>query len=975
MKTKLKRILLTLCVVLLGVPAFAQSTNTLKAVLLDSASGEPVSFATVSLTVKGASKPAKYTLSSEQGVVKIDGVKNGTYTIKAELLGYVAYEKEVKVAGPLDLGELGMDPDKEVLDAAQVSAVGNPIVIKKDTVEYNATSFKTTENDALEDLLKKLPGVEVSEDGSITYNGESIKKITIEGRTFFLDDPQLASKNIPAKLVNKLKVIKKKSEQAEFTGIDDGEEETVIDLSVKKGMMNGTFGNVMAGAGNDIPSSSVAASDLRYQGAAFVGKFTEKTQIGFIFNGNNTNNRGFNDLSGSMMGSMRGGGGPMGRGQGGWGGSNGITTSYMGGANASSLFFKDKMELTGNYLYNYTDKEVEEATDKVTYLDDHNLLSSSSGSSSTISGGHRFGMRLEHKFSENTSILFEPQINFGTGNFGSNSKTSTDYDYLNGSPIVKANSSESINTGDNRNLSTSGFFLLRQRLGIPGRTLTAMSRYSYSNNELSGANFSNTEYFDEGISQKIDQVYDSNSQNTSVFARMTYTEPLGNSFYVEANYSFNWNKNSSDKETRDRVTNQVDYTYSNSIINSSNSQEFGVNALYQNSKMRAQVGFAAIPTNTYNSTTSWNAVTGKYAPQEYESHVWNFSPRVMLWGDLNENTNVRAFYFGRSAQPSVNKLMPVPDNTNPINLSFGNPSLQPYFSHSINTEYRFSNRKTFFSYTVRADGGFVQNPIVSATWYGTGGKAFNMPFNGPTSMNANINFFLNAPIAKSNFSISSMGRLGVSKSASYVGTDIDMSTYDKDGYYAFMEEFIGNFNDEAYFNKHIAVNKLSSLSGFERLRVTYRNDNLELSTSARSRFNKSWYSISTMDDTSLTLSNQLNFAANWTWDQPGLTIKSDLDYNWYVGYKTPQDDQVVLNAEIQKFLFKKKVTLALKGYDIFGQAKNLTVMDESNYHSEVVNNTLGRYIILSLTYRFGTFDASKMRGHGGPGGPGGPPRR
>lgn len=141
-----------------------------------------------------------------------------------------------------------MDPDKQVLDAASVSATGNPIVIKKDTIEYNATSFKTTDNDMLEDLLKKLPGVEVGSDGSVTANGQTISKITIDGKTFFLDDPQLASKNIPAKIVDKVKVVQKKSDQAQFTGIDDGQEETVIDLSIQKGMMNGVFGNVMAGA-------------------------------------------------------------------------------------------------------------------------------------------------------------------------------------------------------------------------------------------------------------------------------------------------------------------------------------------------------------------------------------------------------------------------------------------------------------------------------------------------------------------------------------------------------------------------------------------------------------------------------------------------------------------------------------------------------------------------------------------------------
>ncbi|MBR5925079.1 MAG: TonB-dependent receptor, partial [Bacteroidales bacterium] len=263
--TRLAKTFTLLAGLFFAAEVYAQ--NIVSAVLLDSSNGEPVAFATVSLTKDGAKKPEYYNLSNDSGAVEIKKVRHGNYLFRAELLGYRAWEKHIKVEGNLDLGKIKMDPDKQLLEAASVSAVGNPIVVKKDTLEYNANAFKTTENDMLEDLLKKLPGVEVSEDGSITVNGESIKKITIEGKTFFLDDPQLASKNIPAKLINKLKVINKKSEQAEFTGIDDGEEEKVIDLDIKPGMMRGAFGNIMAGAGRDIPTNNVVDPELRYQGA------------------------------------------------------------------------------------------------------------------------------------------------------------------------------------------------------------------------------------------------------------------------------------------------------------------------------------------------------------------------------------------------------------------------------------------------------------------------------------------------------------------------------------------------------------------------------------------------------------------------------------------------------------------------------------------------------------------------------------
>ena len=354
--------------------SFAQSRGQVTIVLSDSSNDEAVGFATVSLTRVGEEKPYKYALSDSKGKAVIDRVQRGKYVLKAELLGYKNFTKEIEVSGNLDLGTVKMDLDKEMLDAASVSAIGNPILVKKDTIEYNASSYRTTENDMLEDLLKKLPGVEVSEDGSVTANGERITKITIDGKTFFLDDPQLATKNLPAKMVEKVKVVKKKSEQAEFTGIDDGNEETVIDLVVNRDMMNGIFGNVSGGVGHDLPEAPLKFSDgdLRYQSGGFIGRFSDKSQISLIMNGNNTNNRGFNDISGGMMRGMMGGGG-MGRGGrggggGGFGGGSGITRSWMGGLNGALDLFDDDMQLGGNYVYNTSNSTVEEQSVRENYL-------------------------------------------------------------------------------------------------------------------------------------------------------------------------------------------------------------------------------------------------------------------------------------------------------------------------------------------------------------------------------------------------------------------------------------------------------------------------------------------------------------------------------------------------------------------------------------------------------------------------------
>ncbi len=960
-----------------AVPSAHAQSYTVKLKLVDDKTAEPVPFATASLTKKGEDSAVKYVLTDADGNAALTKVRKGTYTLKGEIMGYKAHSQELLVDKDIDLGEIRLKEDVEVLDAASVSAIGNPIVVKKDTIEYTASSFKTSDNDMLEELLKKLPGVEVESDGTITANGETIKKITIDGKTFFLDDPQLASKNIPAKMIEKVKVVEKKSDQAMFTGIDDGEEETVIDLSMRPGMMQGWFGNVMGGGGHDVPGGGSDMSDWRYQGAAMVGRFTEKSQISIILNGNNTNNRGFNDMAGSMMQGMRGGG--MGRGMGGWGRRNGITTSWMGGLNGAFTLLDDKMDLAGNYLYNGSINDVIESSSKITYLDDNTrLLNDQSGTGRTMSQGHRFGVRLEHKFSENTSILFEPQFNFGRGDFNEYSafQTATERSGVS----EETNKGYTSNIGDNNNWQTSGFFLFRQRLGKPGRTISANIRYSFSNNNMQGLNQSLTQvktaetgdWSDEIINQRFDQ----NSKNSSLSGRVVYTEPLGHDFYLEANYQYSWNKNTSFKNTYssgsdlmedgllvfDPAGETLDDRYSNRISNMAQNHRAGANISYQKDKFRAQLGASYNPTITDNVTTGHDP---------YHSVTHNWSPQAMLNYEFNDNSHIRFFYFGRSAQPSTSQLLPVPDNSNPLNISLGNPNLNPYFNHNVRGMFGYTNKKTFTSVHARFGASLVEDAITSAQWYDPAGVQYSIPVNGPGTGSADMRVMVNSPFGKTGLSIFSMTFARYNQSTSFIGTgalesdkyyDAENATFD---YAAFHRDYA-----DMAESKDFITNRTQTMSFTQRLRLTYRNDFVELTVGGRTRMNKSWY---TMEDSQLkaTWNNQIDGSMNWT-IPGGVNLIADVDYNWYNGYTTPQEDEVILNAEITKLLFKGKCTLALKAYDILGQSKNLSVSDSANYHMETRNNTLGRYIILSLTYRFGNFGG---QGGGRPGGPMGPSRR
>lgn len=1002
------RFLMIMALMVAGFSAYAQNSFSVRLKLVDDKTDEPVGYATASLTVKGEDQASKYVLTDSHGVAEIAKVKKGTYVLKAEIMGYKTYEQEIIVEKTMDLGTIRMAEDVETLDAASVSAVGNPIVVKKDTVEYTASSFKTSDNDMLEDLLKKLPGVEVNSDGTITANGETISKIMVDGKEFFMDDPQLASKNLPANMVEKVKVVERKSEQAMFTGIDDGQEEFIIDLSIYKGMMDGWFGNVMAGGGHDMPDKGYYNDEhkfmdegWRYQSGAIVGNFKDHSQLTFILNANNTNNRGFNDLAGGMMGGMMGGGGmgggmmmgggmAGGGGMGGMMGGSGITSSWMGGLNGAWDLFDGDMELSGNYLYNGSNILSEQESSKITYMTDGSSQYYDETSTSVRNtGGHRIGIRLDHEFSPNSSILFEPQFNFGGGDFNQGSEFSTRTLGAGATEQTFTNDGFTKSFGDNTNWTASGRFLYRQRLGKAGRTLSLNANYNFSNNDMTSFNQSltrtaeavNGEYVYDPASgmylQAINQKYLQNTKSSSLTGRLVYTEPLLEQLYLEASYQYSWSRSNSTKSAFDSGSyNYNDFiynpkgetenaTYSNSILNQTINQRAGLTFSYQTDKLTAQVGMSANPTNTHNVTNG----------ETYDNTVVNWAPEARVRFYFNDYTNMQLNYNGRSAQPSTSQLMPVPDNSNPMSVSFGNPYLKPYFNHNARWNFGYTNMTSFTSINGNISGGMVQDAITNAQWYDKSGAQYSMPVNGPGTYNANAMIMINSPIGRSNFSIMSMTNGRFNQSTSYIGTT-EFQNNEASKYY---DPVTASFDYESFNkafptlegSKFFTKNNTVSAGFMQMLRLTYRNDFIELVAGGRTNMSKSWYTVSSANQKA-TWTNNASFEMNWTLPF-GMNLITDINYNWYNGYTTAQEPEFVWNAEITQLLFNNTCTIALRAYDILNQAKNLMVTDNSNYHMESRNNTLGRYIVLSFTYRFGTFGNNRggRRGPDGMGGRGG----
>lgn len=893
-----------------------------KGVLIDSIRNENLEFATAALTKKGEETPSKYALTNEKGVFEIPGVEAGEYTMRIEFMGYTPVVKEIKVGERrvLDVGNISMLEEVNLLDQVLVTAYGNPVTVKKDTIEYNAAAFHTTDSDMLEALLKKLPGIEIDSDGKITANGKEIRQIMVDGKTFFLDDPTIATKNLPASIINKVRVVDRKSEQARFTGIDDGKEETILDLSIKPGMMNGWFGNGSAGYG----------TRDRYQVNGLAANFTEKRQLTVIGNANNTNNRGFGDMARGMRGSGAIGGG-FGRVR--FGGTtvniggSGITSSWMGGANGHTEFKDGAIKLGGNLNAGGTSNVAEGLSSRQNFLpNDSTFFNRDTSNSKSFSEQYGAGLEFEWEFSESAALTFRPRFNFGNNSSTSERQYSTTGGH--GTKINDGNSTTKEN-GEQRGLGGDLFY--RQRLGKPGRTISIFLNYNISENDSRGHNYSETNvYGNNPFSEKIDQTYYQDNNSYSGSLRASYTEPLGANHFLEAAYAYNMNLSNSKKHAHNYnpLTGEYDIEdleYSNVYENTFINQNVDVNIRKNEERYSYNVGFSVQP--SYTSSYYKEAGDEQSEAKDVAQTVVNFSPSAGFDFRFTDSKNIRLDYRGSTRQPSIEQLQPVRDNKDPLFIQEGNPDLLPEFNHNLSLEYRTTQRATFSTFSIRASATYTQDKIVNMTTFDDGGVRTTKPVNEDGTYSFNTFIMYGTPILKSNFHL--------------------------------FNNLRGSFNNGVNYTNGMR-NLTKSVSISDMLRLSYRGESLFLTLSGRASYQHAWYSIETSLKTG-TWQNNVGFDINWNLPG-GFSLSSDIYHNFYIGYEEGMNDPTtVWNGQFSKLLFKGSSTLTFAAYDILNQANTLRRDITDNYILETQNNTLQRYFMFTFTYRFGTFGSGASR--------------
>lgn len=930
---------------LLSVFALSAQSDVSRSItgeLFSEATQEPIPQANIRVLQKSDSTFITGKASDLDGRFSIP-VRNGSYILQISFIGYTDLFEDVVVSSStpvVNLGRLTLSVDNILLSETVVTAKAAEIVVKGDTLEYNADSYKVTESAVLEDLLKKMPGVEIDTEGNITVNGRSITKILVDGEEFFSNDPKVASKNLPANMVEKLQVLERRSEMAQMTGFDDGDEENVINLTVRPGMKEGLFGSAFAGYG----------SKDRYEGNVMVNYMKNNDQYTVLGGINNTNNAGFSDLGTAMFGSMGGRGGRGGM----FGGSNGISTSGNIGGNFSKEF-SSKFKLGGNVRYGYTDTEVISDVFTQNILSAGNTLEDEFNRSNNMSENFNMDLRLEWDPNEYTKLIFRPNASIYN-----NSRSETgEFNTIEELTGDKINDGLSDYYSEGKGSEVGGRLDFSRKLGDDGRVISAQFNGSIGNSENNGTSVSETMYY-RGTRPNdiIDQRFTNINDNSSWRGYISYVEPIGKNNFIQLAYQYRQNVSVSDRDTRTEEVpgsgnyNVLDTLYSKRLDNSFIRQELELNFQSIREKYDYMVGFSMQPSSSRNTT-----FIGEQIIDTLRQDVINFAPMAQLNYRWNRNTNLRIRYFGSTNQPSVTQLSPVIDISDPLNTRFGNPDLKPSFEHRLNVRYRSSNPEKASSFNAFANAGYMTNDVVSLTATDiSSGRKITTYENIAGNWNANGRVMLNMPFKNIKFSLFSMSFVSYNHSNGYTGT------------YTATDEIVNPDNINIMRDKNLS--KRLNLS--ETLGINYRSDQFDFSVRGNMSYNNVTNSLEGQRD-----QEYFNYGANASTSiylPLDFTLESDINYSTNSGYADGfEQNEWLWNASLQKTVFKQKNgTIRFKIYDILQQRSNISRSVSSNYIRDTTTNTLTTYFMVHFVYRFNIFkggatQSDMMQNRRGPG--------
>ena len=685
---------------------------TITGVLNDEIEKTPIGSASVAIYLKNdtAKTNLKTIVTDAKGAFIFRDIDKDSFVIVFSSVGYQTILQQIIVKedtfymGSVSLYKQG----KELADITVTSKIA-PVVQKGDTSQYSASQFKVNTDATTEDLIKKMPGITVARDGTVTAQGETVRKVTIDGKDFFGDDASAALKNLPSEVVDKIQVFDRLSDQAQLTGFDDGNSQKAINVVTKSGVKNGQFGRIYAGYG----------TDDRYAAGGNMSFFKGARRISLVANFNNTNQQNFGsqDLLGLTSSAGRGqGGGRGGSGRGGGGSTDNFAVGLASGiskTNAFGINYSDqwgkKATITGSYFFNNSSNNNESIVNTETFFNPKNLFSYQKSNAISDNYNHRINLRLEYKIDSFNTVFIIPSLSFQKNNSKSVSTLQNFYDE---SDSLNASVNKSSSDRNGYNLRNS--ILFRHSFPKKGRTISFGINTAYTKND--GESITNAVYrfYNGGIIDSVqNQYYNNASSGTTLGGNIAYTEPIGKMGQLQIDYTPSVQKNKADQQTfgfdGDKYTrfdtslsNRFDNTITtnnagiNYRLNPSKDEQFSIGVNYQHSLLESQRIFPAA--SVVNQTFS------------------NFLPNAMWRKKLSTSSNIRIMYRSSTSFPSVTQLQDVVNLSNPLRVSSGNPDLKQSFSNFLSGRYSYTNSKTSRSFFANIFFQAVSDYISNATY-------------------------------------------------------------------------------------------------------------------------------------------------------------------------------------------------------------------------------------------------------------------
>lgn len=864
----------------------AQSTH-MKGRLADKTSKEALPNAAISILAAKDSSVQRSLVSDDKGAFAIKGMKPGEYLLSVSYMGYESLLHPIKLKDSLDLGVLALARKGLTLEAVEIVRFVPPIRIKEDTVEFNARSYKTPENSRVEELLRKLPGIQIDKDGTIKANGETVKKVLVDGKPFFGDDVKLTTRNLPADIIDKIQLIDQKSEQAQFTGMPDGKTEKVLNLTIQEDKRVGAFGSASAGYGT---------AD-RYNVNANFNRFNNDQQLSLLGNGSNSSGGGIRGIPSA--------------------GGGGIMQNWNGAVNYADMLGKS-LQMHIGYQMNDSRNET------VTRSQRTNRLKPDSASyvNQDVNGlhemvSHNLNARIEYAIDEKQSLVITPVISFNEADMFSESGN-----------ITLDNAKDTVNNGFSRSNSSSNTpsvnttLLYRRKFDKKGRTFSSNFNWTSGNNKGETINQSQTGFrMPDGslISDTIDQKVEENNDNRNLAIRLSYTEPILDERMLEVNYGYTYNFNANNRRTYDRdksrsVYDQLNDSLTNDFNNLNSNHFAGISMMTRRKRYNYTLGVDMQFNNLESRNISKDSTLRQY--------TINFSPTAHLNYNLENGARLRVAYRGQTGQPSLQQLQPVPDLSNPLFISQGNPDLKPSFTSNMMVNYNKFNRQRMNSVFFSLSGTYTTNKIVNSTTLTSDGKQISRPVNVNGVYNVAMFLVNNIPVSKDNAaSINTNTAVSFSRDVSFVNN---------------VKTFTGNFNLTQGVN-----------AGY------YKQDLLTASANADLSYNVASYDARFFN---------YKLSLNTTVFLPlGFMLMANVDYIANTGRDEGYNlKYTMLNASISKSFFKqKKGLIRLEGYDLLNQSSSVTRTVTEFYIEDTESRILRRYFMLSFHYFFNYFKGAK----------------